>query len=1020
MRPLELAMTAFGPYAGTERVDFTRLGENALFLIHGPTGAGKTTILDAMCFALFGKTSGAERDGRQMRSDYVDPAVGTEVIFDFALGDEVYRIRRAPEQEVLKRRGTGTTKLPAAATLWKRTGLADEAVEGTVVASRWERVTEEIEGLLGFRYEQFRQVVLLPQGEFRRLLLADSADREKILATLFRTEDFRRIEEFFKQAARGVEEAARELALRRDWLLQEADAASAEELTVRLAGDAAGLLALTAAAAEARRKLQAAQQQLTDARRLAERFADRDETERALAALLAETDAITAQRAELARANQAALLAGAAALAATRRQEEANAAAALAKADAELEAAVRDKQAAEAALAAERLREAERKAADEDMAALAGMGDKCAALAAAGEGCRKAEERAALAADACAKAKAAREEAAKRLAAAKENREKLLAGAFKVPALESAVKEAEQVVAYHEQLTAMRGEWQTVSRRHAALAEAVAGLERELAAAREGYQGLEGRWRQGQAARLARELAPGEACPVCGSTHHPSPARGEDGMPDTAALEAEQQAVRTLEDGLAARRRELTDAAQALGEVTARGGKLKELLGEKAQEGMENLREAAAGLKAELAAARTAAAELTRCQQEMPMLEQEAGDREGMVAAAEAEQREAQAAVREAKALLAEREKSVPAELRLPGSLEAATATAAARCDELKAALEKARAADEAGARRVAALFAGREAAAVTLAAAGRTLAAARDEFTRAMAAAGFAGEDELTAAGRTENWRREAEQAIAAYEQALAVARDRAERAAAAIQDTDRPDMDAAEAAAQAAREASESLLGEQFALQERVKKHETWLKELSQLAAQAAAKEAEYAVLGRLAQVSNGQNSLRLSFHRFVLQALLDEVMGAANARLKKMSRGRYALRRMDDPIHRGKAGGLDIEIEDAWTGQSRHVTTLSGGETFLASLALALGLADVVQGYAGGVRLDTIFVDEGFGTLDPEALDMAMQALVELQTRGRLVGIISHVPELRERIEARLAIVPTERGSTTRWSV
>jgi exonuclease SbcC len=221
-----------------------------------------------MCFALFGRTSGAERDGRQMRSDYVDPATVTEVVFDFALGAEVYRVRRAPEQEVLKKRGTGTTKLPAAATLWKRTGLAPED-EGTVAASDWKRVTEVLEGLLGFRYEQFRQVVVLPQGEFRRLLLAKSGEREEILATLFRTEKYRRIEEFFKQAARGVEEAARELGARRDWLLQEAGAASVEELTVRLAGNTARSLKLTADALAARNALQSAQERLAAAIHLA-------------------------------------------------------------------------------------------------------------------------------------------------------------------------------------------------------------------------------------------------------------------------------------------------------------------------------------------------------------------------------------------------------------------------------------------------------------------------------------------------------------------------------------------------------------------------------------------------------------------------------------------------------------------------------------------------------------------------------------------------------------------------------
>lgn len=1020
MRPLAITMTAFGSYAGTERVDFGRLGDRALFLIHGPTGAGKTTILDAMCFALFGRTSGAERDGRQMRSDYVEPSVATEVVFDFALGTEVYRVRRAPEQEVLKRRGTGTTKMPPAATLWRRTGLADGAAEGAVVASDWRRVTEALEGLLGFKYEQFRQVVVLPQGEFRRLLLAKSAEREEILATLFQTELYRRIEEFFKQAARTVEDAAKELGRRRDWLLQEAAAESADELTVRLAGDTARLMALTAEALAARQALGAAQEKLAAARRLEELFAGREKAAQALAGLEAQAAAVAGTRRELARARQAALAAELAQQVAMRRREEEQAAAALAEAAAALTRANADKERADAALAAERQREGERRAAAEAVNALAALGGKLDELAKARDSLAAAEEKEKTATAACGELRTGRDGTAARLAAAREQREKLLAGAFRVPVLENAAREAAELVANCEQLAALRGEWQAVSRRHAALAEKVAGLEQALAAARERCAATDRRWRQGQAALLARELAPGEACPVCGSLQHPAPAHFAAEVPETAALEAEQATVRGLEEEAAARRAELTEAAMALGEVTARGNNLRQLVGERAKDGIDSLRQAAGAVAAELALARQAAAELTRCEQQIAVYEQEAADREKGLAEAEREARDAQAAAGEARAVLAEREKAVPPELRAPGRLAEELARATARRDALERAWEQAQAAAADAAARVSGLAAGLAAARQGREKAGEQAAAERERFAGRLAEAGFADEADFAAAGRTAAAVKELERAVADYDAALAVAQDRVRQAELATAGLERPDVAAAEAAATAALAASEGLVAEQARLQEAVSKQQGWRDQVKAIETEKAAREAEYAVLGRLAQVANGQNPQRVSFHRFVLQALLDEVTGVANARLKKMSRGRYALRRMDDPLHRGMAGGLDIEIEDAWTGVARHAATLSGGETFLASLALALGLADVVQGYSGGVYLDTIFVDEGFGMLDPEALDMAMQALVELQTGGRLVGIISHVPELKERIEARLEIVPTDRGSTTRWRV
>jgi DNA repair protein SbcC/Rad50 len=298
-------------------------------------------------------------------------------------------------------------------------------------------------------------------------------------------------------------------------------------------------------------------------------------------------------------------------------------------------------------------------------------------------------------------------------------------------------------------------------------------------------------------------------------------------------------------------------------------------------------------------------------------------------------------------------------------------------------------------------------------------LSAGRDKLLRRVGEAGFAGIEAFAAAFRPADAIEALAQEIKDYDQAVLLAEDRMNRSVVATAGLVEPDPSVAAEAVRQAETAAGDMIAAQARLQENIGKRRGWLAELNRIGGELAGREGEYAVLGRMSEVANGQNSERLSFHRFVLAALLQDVMLAANARLKTMSRGRYALRRMTDPLHRGAAGGLDIEIEDNYTGTARHVGTLSGGETFLASLALALGLADVVQSYSGGIHLETIFVDEGFGTLDPESLDMAVEALVELQHKGRLVGIISHVPELKERIEARLEIVPTERGSTTRWS-
>ena len=193
--------------------------------------------------------------------------------------------------------------------------------------------------------------------------------------------------------------------------------------------------------------------------------------------------------------------------------------------------------------------------------------------------------------------------------------------------------------------------------------------------------------------------------------------------------------------------------------------------------------------------------------------------------------------------------------------------------------------------------------------------------------------------------------------------------------------------------------------------------LKILQKLAKDEDRLEKDFQVTGRLAEVAEGKNSHRLTFQRFVLGAILDDVLQVASARLEGMSQGRFQLYRSQKAR---VAGGLDLEVMDHHTGEGRPVATLSGGEGFLASLALALGLADVTETYAGGVRMETMFIDEGFGTLSSEALDLAFKTLYDLQRGGRLVGVISHVSELKERIEARLEVLPSPEGSVARFSV
>ncbi len=294
MRPIRLLMSAFGPYTAEQLIDFRQLGQQRLFLIHGPTGSGKTTILDAICYALFGESSGNERQGEQMRSHSAPPATPTFVEFDFTLGEKAYRARRRPKQQRLKKGGDGTTAEPASATLWQLAG--DGSAVAAVLASQPARMTAEVERIFGFGVDQFRQVILLPQDKFRDLLMADSSRRENILQTLFQTQFYEQLQERLKERSRElrvrIEQVNREI----DILLNQSAAKGLDELRIIRAARANEAATLAAAVAELKTQEASAQSQVQAARADKEKLDERDAADAEAAKIAANAPSIDADR----------------------------------------------------------------------------------------------------------------------------------------------------------------------------------------------------------------------------------------------------------------------------------------------------------------------------------------------------------------------------------------------------------------------------------------------------------------------------------------------------------------------------------------------------------------------------------------------------------------------------------------------------------------------------------------------------------------------------------------------------
>ncbi len=573
MRPVQLALHAFGPYAAQQVVDFRQLGDRTFFLIHGPTGAGKTSILDAMCFALYGETSGGERDARHMRSDFAEPAMPTEVTFDFALGNEMYRVTRCPQQERPRRRGLGTTTIAPRATLWRRTGLADHAPEGSVLASQWGKVTEAIERLLGFRSDQFRQVVMLPQGQFRRLLLANSQERQHIFETLFRTEIYRHIEEALKEAAKAIAEEIKDLRRRRDLMLEQASAESPEELLERRTQLEADV-AQTHARVEELRQLEATAQQRLNAGYQAERELRRSATEAAAA-----QQRLTDARAMLVRARAAFEQAEKTLAQEQEREHEREDTRQYLGCLEELTAKVQELEQAEEVLAA-----AEREVSQ--------LGQERQALQSVSEQRQRTIEE---------KFGALTE--AQRLADHVEMYRMALQEAERMG------QQRQQLVAFQKQLALAH---QQLHRVRGRLAEA----EDTFSRSRQTLQALETAWLEGQAAILAQQLLPGAPCPVCGSTEHPSLARSDHQLPSEAALKKTRTEVERLEGVRDNLRNAEAEQAKLVIHLESNVKTFLELLG-------DHHRQELSVLESRIQAAQTSLALAERAQAQVAMLTEE-------------------------------------------------------------------------------------------------------------------------------------------------------------------------------------------------------------------------------------------------------------------------------------------------------------------------------------------------------------------------------------------------------------
>lgn len=910
MRPIRIEMSAFGPYAGKQTVEMDRLGTSGIYLITGDTGAGKTTIFDAIVFALYGTASSDRRSGDMLRSRYAEPDTPTEVKLVFAYRNKEYEIRRNPTYQRPKLRGEGMTQENASAEL---------RLPGGEILTRTGEVDEKIREILGMTRDQFMQIAMIAQGDFLKLLLAKTEERRKIFSSIFRTGRYARLEERLKQEARQARKTYDDLVREIGF---EQERARLPEGTDRSGlRDEEYLQAIEKFRDEAGIRLEEGEKKQELLRgeldALAARILAAEEQEKRKKALEETRQQWTKLQAAAEQRKQELE-------AARSREPEAKEKEARLHVEQDrlqqydrLEELKRQKNEAEKKQASD---EATRKKLEEGRKALTQQIQDCR---------QKIKEKEALAGKAAA------------LSGEKERLRSQGAEYNELKTLLEAYEEASE-------------KWN----RAAAIYKAACGKEQEFG---ESYRRQHRAFLDDQAGILAAELAENQPCPVCGSLHHPLPAVKTDDAPTRETVEQSQKRWEESKTAMdeagrkAAALRGTRDSSLQHMEEKAKGLNMPTepvTLKETLMEEQKRFRSKWKEVTEALAASEAAAEAKVVLEEKLETLQRKQEEDEEAYRKLELES------------------------ARLQEQIE----NLSANYSELKETLP----------------YPDRESA-------GKAASLLDREIREIREAVQSAEENEKAAAGRIQ----EAEGRMSELQKQIREGESAESMTSAELQENQKQKKD------------------EQFRLQAEAKEDNLiWetnsaaagsIRKLSGEREQAARK---YSMLQNLADTANGNLSgkQRIQLETYVQQQLFDRILVRANTRFRVMSGGQYDLVRRKE-YQKNQQSGLDLDVVDHYNGTTRSVSTLSGGESFMASLSLALGLSDEIQESAGGVQLDALFVDEGFGSLDEETLDQAMKAIQTLaEDGGRIVGIISHVAELQNRIDRQLLVRKMKSGGST----
>lgn len=1052
MRPIKLKMIAFGPYNGIETIDFNDLEDRKLFLITGPTGAGKTTIFDAICYALYGVTNGNDRPEKSVKCQSAPIDLQCEVELEFELHGKTYTLNRIPSQEKKKIRGEGTRLISPEATL---------SIEGKEIPETGAKhVTSYIETLIGLKVEQFRQIMMIPQGEFRKLLMANSDERTGILKNIFSTNLYSTIQHKFKEEKLALEGTIRKAVDKRNNEIEriEVDTLSesnSEMVSLITAVDkntslilekTSDLIEEDKAVKEIKQKeLDAEKEKLKDlvsekekAKMNNQRIERFNQVVQRVDALKLDSDRINDERAKLMKLEKASTVMPLEIAILNRKKELNDKGEALKKVKnllldetekfkmAEENLKISDSSEVNAQIESLRKEDVLLNSYVENVQGFTESQEEIIRV-------RQEKERL-IASRNNVKEQLAKEKEQQTINDAKINdnsrvKELLLENEGAQGTLSSHIKLLNEFMNsenMYQKLLADRNDSEKNLRRHETI---IADKEHVFKTQKKIYH-------LNQAALLAKELSEEEACPVCGSTEHVKLAElTEDHVTEDELATVEAHLNTAIDKKRAVELEHQTVKVKLESTLETMEAMLlllleKQVISEK-NESIEDNKEIVERkivvLNLELGALKESYLKL---EEKLEIYNKAIKDQtllsEGFVKR-EAELATVDEALIKVDLELAKKSsnnetliKDIPEDLR---SVESLTM----KINSIVKTLEKITKEKEASithhkniSDQMIQLKSRSEEMASDFDGLTHKYKTEKNAFIKAVTDEGFESVDIYQGFKAQVALIKEIQDVIQTHKQAMHTAEQEHEGMLKEIKDFVIKDIREFDTQLEAVQVTEKSISDDLSKIERRVEINEAQIRQITKITEAIKEDEDNYKLLGKIADIINGKNAKNITLERFILKTYLNDILDVSNQRLKVMTNNRYSLKISEILTDGRSSGGLDLEVTDSFTGLPRSVKTLSGGESFKASLSMALGLAEVVQSYAGGIQLDTVFIDEGFGTLDQESLDSAINCLIQLQDTGRLVGIISHVEELKERINTQLIIETNELGSSTRFVV